>query len=217
MISLTRSNDLSYGLLEQADFEEMAELLASVFSRFEPPAVAAGLTLDDVREVVRQVGRNAAADKLTVVARLQPAGTLVGAMLTDDFVSPASASSDALPRRFAPIGALLEALDARYRTLRRPSQGKFLHLFMLGVAPDAGGRGIAGTLVRLALENGKKRGYDVAVTEATGKISQHVFLKQGFSECFRVAYQEFRYDHEAVFEGIADQGAAILMERDLKA
>ncbi len=217
MISLTRSHDLSYGLLEQADFEEMAELLASVFSRFEPPAVAAGLTLDDVREVVRHVGQNAAADKLTVIARLQPAGTIVGAMLTDDFVSPASVSSDALPRRFAPIGALLEALDGRYRTLRHPAQGRFLHLFMLGVTPDFGGRGIAGTLVRLVLDNGKKRGYDVAVTEATGKISQHVFLKQGFRECFRVAYQEFRYDREAVFESIADQGAAILMERDLKA
>ena len=55
MITITQVQDIIYGLPETTDIKEMADLLANVFSRFEPPAVAAGLSFDNVREIVSQV------------------------------------------------------------------------------------------------------------------------------------------------------------------
>jgi GNAT superfamily N-acetyltransferase len=210
-----RIQDVVYGIAETADIEEMADLLANVFSRFEPPAVASGLSFDEVREIVLQYGWRAPADGLTLLARDQPSGRLIGAMLTDDFATPPPVPPDRLPKKFMPIAALLDELDRQYREHHSVVQGDALHLFMLGVAPDFGGKGIANGLVRLTLDNGKQKGFSRAITEATGNVSQHVFHKQGFVGRFRIAYPDFRFEGRRTFETIVEHQAVLLMERRL--
>ncbi len=216
MIPITQVQDIIYGLPETADIEEMADLLANVFSRFEPPAVAAGLSFDNVREIVTKYGKRAPGDALTIIARVQPTKRLVGAMLTDDFASPPPENVDKLPENFKPVAALLEGLDEQYRKVHPVVPGRILHLFMLGVAPDFGGRGIARILVQLTLENGKKKGYVKAITEATGNVSQHIFRNHGFVERFRIAYKDFLYEGKRTFDTIIEHEAVILMERNLR-
>ncbi|HEY6192667.1 MAG TPA: GNAT family N-acetyltransferase [Bacteroidota bacterium] len=217
MIDVTQEQNIIYGLPETADIEEMAELLADVFSRYEPPAVAAGLSITTVREIVNLYGRRAAGDGLTIVARDRSTGKLIGAMLTDDFAGPPPENSDTLPESFAPVAALLDGLDQQYRRIHPADPGQVLHLFMLGVAPDFGGRGIARTLVRLTLANGKKEGYERAITEATGNVSQHVFRALGFVERFHIPYKEFTFRGKRPFESIVGHKSIMLMERSLNA
>ena len=215
LIIQTQIHGVVYGLAETTDIEEMAELLANVFSRSDPPAVAASLSFHDVYEVVIQYGRRAPGDALTLLARIQPSGKLVGAMLSDDFASPPPVSEEKLAQNFRPIAALLEGLDEQYRKSHPVVPGQILHLFMLAVASDFGGKGIARTLVHLTLENGKHRGFARAITEATGNVSQHIFRKNGFIERCRIAYQEFMYEGKRPFESIVEHEAVILLERDL--
>jgi ribosomal protein S18 acetylase RimI-like enzyme len=215
MIAVADSQDIRYGLLDSNDIEEMAELLADVFSRFDPPALAVGLLSDEVRELVRLFGRRAPGDGLTIIARSQSSGRLVGAMLTDDFSNPPPEGIDKAAMKFDPIAALLEDVDQQYRKLNAVKPGETLHLFMLGVAAGFGGKGIAQTLVRLTLENGLRKGYKVAVTEATGNISQHVFRNLGFAERFRTPYRQFTYCGKRTFESIVGHEALLLMERIL--
>jgi GNAT superfamily N-acetyltransferase len=85
---------------------------------------------------------------------------------------------------------------------------------MLAVDAGRSGRGIAQELVRVCLENGRRKGYGRAVTEATGKISQQVFRKNAFAECFSVFYQQFLYEGAPVFASITEHERAILMERE---
>ena len=86
---------------------------------------------------------------------------------------------------------------------------------MLGVAQRATGRGIAHRLITTCLANGKTRGYSLAVTEATGSVSQHVFRALGFRDILSASYKDFLFNGEAVFSSIVEPEATILMEREL--
>lgn len=61
-----------------------------------------------------------------------------------------------------------------------------------------------------------RRGYRVAVTEATNKVSQHIFRKQGFVERAQRSYEAHRFGGRQVFASIAERGGPMLMDKSLK-
>ena len=192
----------------------MARLLGDVFSRRDPPAVAAAITAPEFEAFVRGIWPAVAAEKLTVAARLAPRGELVGALLTLDSATDALAGRESLSPRFAPIFDILGRLEPE-ETYRPPPRGESLHLLLLGVADRASGRGVAQGLVRECLERGARLGYRTAVTEATNPVSQSVFRRLGFVERARLSYAEHRFEGRAVFASIAEHGGPMLMERTL--
>ena len=208
-------DDISFGLLQAADVEAMIHLIGSVFSASEPPAVAMGLSVADFSEFLNPLAPRAVADGLTVIARSNVRDKVVGALLTDDFAMPAPLDLHRLNPGFLPILAMLDSLDDPYRSGMRIRAGEYLHLFMIAVDPQFGGRGIAQRLVEHCLANGTRKGYRWAVTEATGAISQRVFGKLGFEEQSRIRYRDFRYRDAAVFAGITQHDGAALMDRAL--
>ncbi len=215
MISLDVVAGVEYGLLEHAELRPMARLLAEAFSLYDPPAVAVGLTSPQVEALVTAFGPKAIAEKISVVARVASAEDLVGALLAEDFVTPPPDGLEDVAPSFAPIGALLGDLDSRYRASRTILPGSCVHIFMVGVADRASGQGIAQQLVTTCLANGRARGYRLAVTEATGSVSQHVFRKLGFRDILAAPYKDFLFNGRRVFSSIIGPEATILMEREL--
>ncbi len=209
----TEDHDLSYGLLETSDAAAMVRLLATAFSAAEPPAVAMGLSCDELARFVGFLAPRAVDDGLTVVAR--HGSEVVGVVLTDDFAAPSPIDLQLISKKFLPILAMLDTLDAQYRRGRATVPGECLHLFMLAVDARLAGQGVAQGLVQACIDNGRKKGYRRAMTEATGAVSQRVFRKLGFEERYRVAYQGFRYQGESVFASITAHNGAALMERPL--
>ena len=55
----------------------------------------------------------------------------------------------------------------------------------------------------------------MALTEASGKISQHILRKQGFVDRFSVSYRDFVYEGKVTFASIQKHESAILMARAL--
>ncbi len=215
---MTPSSDIlpiEYGLYASSDAEAMARLLGEVFSRRDPPAVAVGLTAHEFEELVRRLCPGAERNGLTIVARHSDTGELMGALLTEDCASAPPDGMDRLSPKFDPIFDILGQLDAEYRGERTVSPGESLHLFLLGVADRVAGRGVARQLVATCLENGARRGYRLAVTEATNPVSQRIFRKHGFVERAQRSYETYRFGGRAVFASIADQGGPMLMERPL--
>ena len=206
---------IEYGVYAASDADEMAKLLGEVFSRRDPPAVAVGLTASEFEAFVRLFCPKAETEGLTIVARLSGTGELVGALLTEDGASEMPDGVDRLSAKFDPIFDILGQLDAEYRGDREVRPGESLHLFLLGVAEQVGGKGVAQQLVATCIEHGAKKGYRMAVTEATNKVSQHIFRKLGFVERVRRSYQTHRFDGRAVFASIADHGGPMLMDRSL--
>jgi ribosomal protein S18 acetylase RimI-like enzyme len=120
-----------------------------------------------------------------------------------------------LSSKFEPIFDILGQLDDDYRQGNTVHPGTQLHLFLLGVAQAFGGRRVAQHLVALCIENGVRKGYRVAVTEATNSVSQHIFRKCGFVERVQRSYRDHRYKEHAFFTSIEGHFGPILMDRIL--
>lgn len=206
---------IEYGVYAADDAEAMTRLLGEVFSRRDPLAVAAWVTAPEFEASVRLFCPRAADQGLTIVARLADTGELVGAMLTEDSALALPDGMDRLSTKFDPIFDILGQLDAEYLGDRTVRPGESLHLFLLGVADRVAGRGVARRLVAACLEHGAQRGYRLAVTEATNKVSQHIFRRLGFVERVRRSYETHRFSSRAVFASIAEHGGPMLMDRSL--
>ena len=206
---------IEYEVLTTAsDAEEMVQMLAETFCRRDPPSLATGLTPAEFGAFARLLCPKAIVEGLTIVARQVVTGEIVGAVLTEDGASGLPEGMDRLSRKLDPIFDILGQLDAAYRH-RAPRPGEALHLFLLGVAEPASRRGVAQRLVSTCLENGARKGYRRAVTEATNEVSQHVFRKLGFVDRVHRSYGDHRFEGRAVFASIAEHGGPILMDRSL--
>jgi ribosomal protein S18 acetylase RimI-like enzyme len=206
---------IEYGLYATSEADAVVKLLAETFSRRDPPAVAVGLTASEFEAFVRLLCPNTAAEGLTIVARLAGTGELVGVMLTEDSASPPLEGLDTLSPKFAPIFDILGQLDTEYWCGRAVHPGEALHFFLLGVSDRVAGQGVAHQLVAECLKHGASRGYRLAVTEATNKVSQHIFRKQGFVQRVQRSYRDHRFDGCEVFASIADHGGPMLMDKSL--
>ena len=71
----------------------------------------------------------------------------------------------------------------------------------------------APVMLLLCVENGARRGYQVAFAEAAGRASQHIFRKLGFAERAYISYQDYVFNGRRVFESIAYEGGPTLMEK----
>lgn len=215
MTDAQRPASIEYRVYDASDAAPMVRLLGDVFSRYDPPAVAAGVTASEFEAFVQLFCPKAAVEELTVVAKLATTGELVGALLAEDGSSAPPDGMDELSESFGPIFEILGELDSEYRGDQEVRPLETLHLFLLGVSPQVAGQGVAQQLVTRCLEHGASRGYQLAVTEATNKVSQHIFRKQGFVERVRRSYLTHRYGGRAIFESIAEHGGPILMDKPI--
>jgi ribosomal protein S18 acetylase RimI-like enzyme len=215
MPSCTDGHPIEYGIYADRDADETTRLLGEVFSRRDPPAVAVGLTACEFEAFVRLFCPRAADEGLTIVARHAGTGERVGALLAEDAASALPDGMDRLSPKFQPIFDILGALDTEYRGNQVVHPGERLHLFLLGVAESVAGRGVAQRLVSRCLEQGVRKGYRLAVTEATNKVSQHIFRKLGFAERVRRSYTSHPFAGHAAFSSIADHGGPALMDKSL--
>jgi ribosomal protein S18 acetylase RimI-like enzyme len=199
-----------------SDGDEMARLLGNAFVQRDPPAVAAGLTTSEFEAFVGLYCAKASAEGLTIVARSAETGEMCGALLAEDSAGPLPPGIEHLSKKFNPIFDLLGQLEEEYRSGRAgPSAGESIHVFLVGVSQRFTGMGIAQQLVAECLANGARKGYRVAVTEATSRTSQHVFRKLGFAERVRRSYREHRYQGQHVFASITAHDGPILMDKPL--
>ena len=213
-----RPNDmqpLDYTVAKLADSEEVVRLLAHVFSESDPPAVAMALSFEEMEQFLQLIVPNVIPDGLTVIARSKDTGKLAGVMLSDDFASPPATDPGQVSTKLLPILSMLDNLDEQFRSGKTIAPGQYLHLFMLGVDSQFAGRGVGQGVVKACIENAVQMGYRIALTEATGRVSQHIFRKNAFVERFSVSYQDFIYEDRKVFASIQDHDQAILMERIL--
>lgn len=206
--------NIEYGRFELADLEEMSTVLADSFSLGEPMAVAMGLSHQDTQAIVNLFGPKAATERVTIIAR-KSGGSLVGALLAQDFATAPPEGVEHVAQAFHPIGGLLDGLDAEYRRTRQILPGTHLHLFMLGVVPAFAGHKIAQNLLAASLSNGVAQGYRTAVAEATGALSQHIFRKAGFVDRHVARYDDFVFEGKHVFRSIQNPSGTVLMDRAL--
>jgi hypothetical protein len=123
-------------------------------------------------------------------------------VLTDDFASAPPEGIKRISEKFGPILALLDELDTQYKQGKSLHVGEYLHLFIIAVMHQHTGKKVAQNLIQACLKNGIRKGYRMAVTEATDVISQPIFRKCGFVERIEIPYKTFTYQGRRVFASI---------------
>lgn len=206
---------VEYAVCTREDTHEMERLLAESFTRHDPPAVAVDLAPGEFEAFVRPWSPAAGTDGLTILARDVATHQLAGALLTDDAASPPPPGLESISEKFDPILDLLGQIDAEYRADRAIEPGRFLHLFLLGVAEQFTRRKIGHHLVAVCLANGADRGYTAAVTEATNLVSQHIFRQHGFQTRAARSYRDYRLGGMPTFASIAEHGGPMTMDRSI--
>jgi ribosomal protein S18 acetylase RimI-like enzyme len=214
MVPFAILSGIEYGLFAESDSRDMVRVLGETFAKRDPPAVAVGLTTGEFEQFVRLLCGNAATQGLTIIARSAETGELAGVLLAEDSNSALPAGIESLSDKFDPIFDILRQLESGYRS-KPVAAGESAHLFLLGVSERYSGRGIGSQLVAQCNANATRRGYRLAVTEATNLTSQHIFRKAGFVERVRGSYREHRFNGKAFFAAVAEHGGPILMDKPL--
>jgi ribosomal protein S18 acetylase RimI-like enzyme len=197
------------------DVDELVRLLAQVFTERDPPAIAVGLSQSEFEALVELYRLRAGHDGLSIVARSGETGEMVGALLAEDSATPFPDGVDRLSPKFDPIFDILGELDVEYRCGRVALPGDSMHVFLLGVSLAFARQQVAQALVAKCLDVGGRRGYRMAVTEATNNVSRHIFRKLGFVERVRRSYRNHVFDGEAVFASIVDHDGPVLLDKVL--
>jgi ribosomal protein S18 acetylase RimI-like enzyme len=201
-----------FDVCQPGDVDELIALLSDVFAAQDPPAAAVGITPREFAALVELYRVRAGTQGMTIVARCERSGKMIGALLAEDSSAPFPEGVDRLSRKFDPIFDILSQLDAEYRSGRLVPAGESIHLFLLGVSREYARQGVAQRLVAECLAGGVRGGYKRAVTEATNIVSQHIFRKLGFTDRVSRSYEHHRYAGQAHFTSITEHGGPVLLD-----
>lgn len=194
------------------DLSDLAELLGFVFSKHEPPAVAAGFPAQKIEALARVFSAKSIQEKLSFVARSDDTGKIIGAVLAHDFGTPPSNDIEPLIPVFEPLLAFLEQLKKECIAMKSILAGNFLHAFMIAVDEDWSRNGIAQNLLKTCILNGTNHGYQTAFTKAVSDSSRRVFRKIGFQEQCFVRYGDFIFQNSRPFVSIIHHKGCAVMD-----
>ncbi|MEP1355125.1 MAG: GNAT family N-acetyltransferase [Tateyamaria sp.] len=206
------NTDFAVKIAAAADLSDLAVFLSDVFSKHEPPAVAAGFPVRKIEALATVFGAKSIQEKLSVVARAGDTGKIIGVALAHDFGTPPSSDIEPLIPIFEPLLAFLEGLEEKYLATKTIEAGNLLHVFMIGVDESWSGNGIAQKLLHTCIANSASHDYKTAFTEATSERSRHVFRSIGFQEQHFAAYEDFVFQGSRPFASIQGHKGCALMD-----
>ncbi|MBO6784594.1 MAG: GNAT family N-acetyltransferase [Alphaproteobacteria bacterium] len=203
------SGGVRYDLIASGDFAPAATLVAEVFARDEPLAVATGQTREELTAMLSLTGPSALAEQLSIGAASD--GRTVGVAFATAFTWLPPDEAVAASPNYAPIGALLEELEAEFGARPREELERCVHVHMLAVDRAHRDRGIGRELLRVCLGNARARGMIAAVSDATNPASRRTFEAAGFTAIGQAHYADFAFEGEKPFAGIATADHTALM------
>jgi len=202
---------IQYRQLGAGDLRSCARLIAGVFSRDEPLAVAAGQSREELENMLLTIGPSALGENCSYGA--WDGTELVGAALATAFTWAPPDGAEALSPSYPPIGAIIGELEAAFETQPRERLQRCLHIHMLAVSQQFRSYRIAEKLVQNSIDVAATRGFQEAITDATNPASQQVFRKAGFAQLTEVRYADFDFDGNHIFDDIENAAEIALMWR----
>lgn len=159
----------------------------------------------------------------TVALDAGDATSVVGAVITRDFLLPPDERCIDFVEQTTAFGPIVEVLDIidgawfdKHPELQPNQPGRVADLWMGGVRDDRRGSGIARQLVRMSLEQVTLAGFEYAIAECTGAFSQRLVENAGFTSVSELGYADFFWNGEAVFANVpAPHTKWVIYEKNL--
>jgi ribosomal protein S18 acetylase RimI-like enzyme len=196
---------VDYQILRKNDLQGAISCIESSFFSGEPLFKTLSMTTEEFRSVIELIGNRIVENGLSVVAKDGRAGEIIGCVICKDFVAELLQGTEYVPPKWYPLLHLLETLDKKYKAEHLVKQGALLHLLMVGVVKPFTNRGIGRHLVLEAHRLAQEYHFKNVILEATGAISQYIFLNRlGYEEIDAISYQHFEYEGRKVFSSITE-------------
>lgn len=199
------------------DAEQALRLASAVDLEREPLTAAARLTHEDELPYVKPIVAAGLTEGLSVVARDEASGRLLGFCLAHDFCTPAGVSEAESAPRLKPVVKLLTELEEDYvRMYGQPAPGQVVQLSMTGTVAEVSGYEIARQLEQYTLKTSMTRGYRRAVTICTHRVTAIQAERAGFVRSAIRDYATYEYEGQRVFASLADiHREAVLFVKEL--
>lgn len=192
-----------YELMMLKDVEDAVECLAETFVDSEPITRALGITVADFRVFANFFCQNAVKEELSVIARDQNTGKMMGCLISEDLVTRLPQNLETSFPKFAPIISLMRKMDKDYIYKNNVDKNEVMHEFLLGVYPEWQGRHIGENLIICSMIQGRVMNYRGAIAEIGNPVTMHMHEEtRGFYVVGDVKYKDFVYDHSKVFKDI---------------
>ncbi len=203
-------------ILSSEDVDEAIDCIAQTFSQGEPMTSLLGISKEEFTYFAKVFITKAAREGMSVVARDIYSDQFMGCIICEDYVTDLPEGIEDISPNFNPIIALLESLGTCYKTEHSVNPGELYHLFMGGVYKEFAGSGVASQMSFFIEKLGKEKGYNGAIGEVTGPISQHVYINQlGYQPLYHIRYSDFLYEGKRIFKNITACEKCILIYKPL--
>ncbi|MEI3649193.1 MAG: GNAT family N-acetyltransferase [Dolichospermum lemmermannii FEM_B0920] len=179
-------------------------------------AKALKISFDEFYRFAVPVCQKAADEEISLIAKDQKTGEVVGFIISEDLMKVYSDSLEGIDHKFESVFSLLSELEFSYRKCHLVKAGQILHILMLGVQKKYSKRHIATTLVRENLNLAKHHKFEIAIAETTSVGSQQIFQNFGFTEEFAIEYKSYKFKGKHIFSSIENPPNCLLMSRCIK-
>ena len=211
-------NGIVYEVFKDQDVGAAIHCLTTTFLHGEPMTRNLGISPRTFQALAEVVCTKAALEGMSVLAKDSDTGAIVGCLMSEDFGRDPGDPPERVPADFAPFLALLSNLDENFKKIHSSSGHEVLHEFMIGVYPEYQGRKIGYHLVEANNQLGRMKGFQGAIAEVGGPISQRIFIDQHrYHVVDAIKYKDFRFQGKRWFEGIVDGEDCKLVYKDLYA
>lgn len=214
----TLGKEISYQILAEEHLATAIECIASNFVSGELMTTALGITLEEFKYFAKIFLKKAVKDQLSLIAKDERSGKVVGALICEDFVTELPDGIETVSPKFLPIFEVLGSLDEAYKEKYLVKPGQLYHIFMVGVNKEYAG--LSTRLTKIAEHLARKKGYIAAIGEATGPISYQIYTKRlGFREIEGINpiyYKEFYYEGQPIFRHMTECNSCRLLIKDYK-
>ncbi|GAA6615817.1 GNAT family N-acetyltransferase [Scytonema sp. NUACC26] len=208
---LDPNNEILLQTMQYNDIEETASCISQVFSSFEPITRALKISFNEFYRFAVPVCQKAADEEISIIAKDRRTGEVVGFIISEDFMTINPDSPEGIDSKFEPVFSLLSELEENYRSCYSVKTRQVLHIFLLGVHEKYTKRHIATSLVRENLNLAKHHNFEIAIAEATGAVSQHIFQNFGFTQEFAIEYKSYKFKGKQSFSSIENPPNCLLM------
>jgi ribosomal protein S18 acetylase RimI-like enzyme len=214
---IDRKTEILFQTMQHRDIEETAACISQVFSSFEPIAKALKISVSEFDRLAIPVCQKAADAKLSIVAKDPNTREIVGFIISEDFMTNDTDPPEGIDNKFEAVFSFLSDLEENYRSGHPVKAGEVLHIFMLGVQEKYTNRHIATKLVKENLNLAKHHNFEIAIADATGVGSQHIFRSLGFTEEFAIEYKSYKFQGKQIFSSLENPPNCLLMSRYINA
>ncbi|XP_040571186.1 arylalkylamine N-acetyltransferase-like 2 [Lepeophtheirus salmonis] len=123
---------------------------------------------------------------------------------------------EVMPVKFGLVLDFLEYIASSADIFETYNVSRYMELFILNTHSEKRYPGLGTEIVHRSMELGKKKGFELYVTEATSFFSQKIFTKEGFTLLKEMAFEEYRPHGKVVFNKFGMHDTIKLFVRPLK-